>query len=73
MRVSFVRCAGAFLLAGVSVVHGQQQFAVFARVVGADGAPVTSLQASDVHLTESGAEARLINVEPVSWPTKLQI
>jgi hypothetical protein len=73
MRLWVARCAGAFLLAGTSVVHGQQQFSVFARVVDGTGAPVVSLQASDVHLTESGAEARVIKVEPVAWPTKLQI
>ena len=55
-------------------VHAQQQFSLFASiVVDATGAPVAALQPTDVRVLENGVEARVVKVEPVNWPTKVQL
>jgi hypothetical protein len=73
MRLRFLYAVGAALLVATAGVHTQQQFTVFASIVDAQGAPVASLQPGDLHLTENGADASVIKVEPVDWPTKVQI
>jgi hypothetical protein len=73
MRVTFLCAFGAAWFLSTSGVHAQQQFTVFAGIVDQTGAPVPSLQASDLHVTENGADATVLKVEPIDWPTKLQI
>src|SRR5882757_2216136 len=73
MRATFLCAFGAAWFLSTSGVHAQQQFTVFAGIVDQAGTPVASLQASDLHVTENGADATVLKVEPVDWPTKLQI
>jgi len=73
MRFTFLGAVGAALLVAMSGAHAQQQFTVFASIVDGTGAPVTSLQPSDLRVRENGADASVVKVEPVDWPTKLQI
>jgi hypothetical protein len=73
MRFTFLCVLGAALLVAVAAVHAQQQFTIFASIVDGLGAPVTSIQPSDLRVKEQGSDASVIKVEPVDWPTKLQI
>lgn len=51
-----------------------QQFQVFANVVdAATGNPVVKLEPTDVRILENGVEAKVVKVEPVNWPVKLQL
>src|ERR1700704_2812262 len=73
MRFTFLGILGAALLVAVAAVHAQQQFTIFASIVDGLGAPVTSIQPSDLRVKEQGSDASVIKVEPIDWPTKLQI
>jgi hypothetical protein len=54
--------------------HGQQQFQLYASVVeGVGGSPVTSLEPTDIRVMEGGVEAKVVKIEPVSFPVKLQL
>jgi hypothetical protein len=58
----------------VPTVHAQRQFQVFASVFeAATGMPARSLEPTDVRILESGAEAKVIKVEPINWPVKVQL
>jgi hypothetical protein len=63
------------VLVCVLTIHtgAQQQFQLFASVVDGTGSPVTTIQPGDVRVTENGAEAKVLAVEPIGWPTKVQI
>jgi hypothetical protein len=54
-------------------LSAQQQFQVFARIVDGTGAPVASLEPTDVQILEDDREARILKIEPINWPTKVQI
>ena len=73
MRLEFLGVVGAALLIAIADGHAQQQFTVFASVVDVTGAPAADLQPGDLHVTENGAQANVVKVEPINWPTKLQI
>ena len=65
----------AGLAIGVSTlsVDAQQQFQVFARIVDGSGAPVASLEPADVRILEDDKEAKILKIEPINWPIKVQI
>jgi hypothetical protein len=54
-------------------MQAQQQFKVFASVADAAGNPVATLETTDVKIQEAGIDARILAVEPITWPTKLQV
>ena len=54
-------------------VIAQKQRQVFISLTGPNGAPVADLQAGEVSITEDGVEAKVVKIEPVNWPTKLQV
>jgi hypothetical protein len=63
----------AFVLCVTAGVHAQKTFQVYASVADATGTPVAKLEPSDVRVTENGQEAKVVKIEPVDWPTKVQI
>jgi hypothetical protein len=68
--------AVAMGLAAVSGVVGAQsskQIQIYASVVDGTGAPAKAVEIADVSLKENGAEAKVLKVEPVNWPVKLQL
>ncbi len=73
MRLSFLAAVGTAVLVAATGVHTQQQFTVFANILDGTGAPVAAVQPTDLRVTENGADATVVKVEPVTWPTKLQI
>src|SRR6266853_235142 len=58
---------------GESRLSAQKQQQVFISLTAPDGTPVTGLQASDVGVTEDDVNCKIVKVEPISWPTKLQV
>jgi len=64
---------GIFLCVATLRVHAQNQFSVFATITDGTGAPVATLQPADVRIEENGVEARVVKVEPMNWPTKVQL
>jgi len=73
MRFNVLHALGAALLVAMSVVHAQQQFTLFASIVDRSGVPVTSIDAADLRVKEHGSDATVLKVEPINWPTKLQV
>jgi hypothetical protein len=73
MQFRLLHAVGAVLLVATSGVHAQQQFTLFANIVDATGVPVTSIEPADLRVKEHGSDATVIKVEPIDWPTKLQI
>jgi hypothetical protein len=51
----------------------QQQQQIFISLIGSDGTPVMDLQATDVKITEDGTDCKVVKLEPIDWPTKLQV
>lgn len=73
MRSRLLVVVGIFLCVTTLGVHAQQQFSVFASIVDAFGAPVAALQTTDVQVLENGVEAKVVKVESMNWPTKVQL
>jgi hypothetical protein len=46
---------------------------LYASIVDSSGKPVESINPSDIRVTENGADAKVVKVEPVNWVTKVQI
>jgi hypothetical protein len=69
------------LLMGVAValcvasgdVRAQQQVQLYASVADVTGKPVATLEPADLKVLEGGVEAKVVKVEPVSWPVKVQL
>jgi hypothetical protein len=73
MRSKLLMTVAVVLCATAGNMRAQQQFQIYASVADASGNPVTSLQPSDLRVTEGGAEAKILKVEPVNWPVKVQL
>jgi len=65
--------AGLVIGAATLSLDAQQQFQVFARIVDGTGAPVGSLEPADVRVMEDDKEAKVLKIEPINWPIKVQI
>src|SRR5262245_41506577 len=46
---------------------------VFVGLTAPDGTPVTDLQVGEVGISEDGVECRVLKLEPIDWPTKVQV
>ncbi|HVZ22306.1 MAG TPA: VWA domain-containing protein [Vicinamibacterales bacterium] len=64
---------GILLATGVPAAQAQQSFSFFASIVDQHSAPVTTLKAADIAVREGGSDAKVTKLEPVDWPTKVQI
>jgi hypothetical protein len=71
-RIALVATTTALVLA-THTAGAQQQFKVFASVADAAGNPVAALETTDLKIQESGLDAKIVAVEPIDWPTKLQV
>ena len=63
----------ALCIAGGNNVRAQQQLQLYASVADVTGKPVASLEPSDLKVMEGGVEAKIVKVEPVNWPVKVQL
>ena len=65
---------GAAALAAWSVpVRAQKQGQIFVSLTTPDGKPVDGLTAEEVMIQEDGMPCKVIKVESVAWPTKVQV
>lgn len=64
---------GLLLAVHVPAAQAQQNFSFFASVTDQKGAPVTTLKAADFAIREGGVDAKIVKVEPIDWPVKVQI
>lgn len=70
----FLLVATLLLLAGATgAVHAQRQFQLFATFVDASGAPAASVDPASLQVAENDQEAKVVKVEPLNWPLKLQL
>ena len=73
MRSKFFAALAVILCATAGDVRAQQQFQLYASVADASGKPVASLEPTDLRVMEGGVEAKVVKVEPVNWPVKVQL
>ncbi|MBI4265606.1 MAG: VWA domain-containing protein [Acidobacteria bacterium] len=57
----------------VAGVQAQREFQFFVSMVDASGMPVATLAPSDLDVRESGVSGKVVRVEPIDWPVKVQI
>ena len=73
MRSKLLVIVALVLCTSARDVGAQQQFQLFASVADATGKSVASLEPADLRVMENGVEAKIIKVEPVNWPVKVQL
>jgi hypothetical protein len=73
MRSKLLIAAAVVFCATARDARAQQQFQIYASVVDASGNAVTALEPTDVRVMEGGVEAKIVKVEPVNWPVKVQL
>ena len=54
-------------------VHAQQQLQFFARIVDGSGMPVATLEPADVQVKENNVDTKILKIDPVNWPIKVQV
>jgi hypothetical protein len=73
MRRVLLTIAGLVLGLTTLGVHAQQQLQLFARVVDSKGAPVATLEPGDVTIKENDVDAKVVKIDPINWPMKVQV
>lgn len=73
MRFSVLAAVVVMLCPATSGVHAQQQFQLYASIVDGTGAPAATVQPTDIRVMENGVEAKVLKIESVSFPVKLQL
>jgi hypothetical protein len=61
------------LCVATSGVRAQQQISLYASVADATGKPLATLEPTDLRVMEGGVEAKVVKVEPASFPVKVQL
>ena len=67
---------GLALWLAIAIVAGlimRETWPAYASVADASGNSVTSLEPTDLRVMEGGVEAKILKVEPVNWPVKVQL
>jgi hypothetical protein len=73
-RLLFVTMCVVGVLGAVQPrLAAQKQGQIFISLLGPDGTPATDLGPGDVTITEDKVECKVIKVEPIDWPIKLQV
>jgi hypothetical protein len=72
MRVRMLAVIIAWSLA-ISGIHAQPQFRLYASIIDGNGSSPAAIQPSDIRVLENGVEAKVLKIEPVSFPMKLQL
>ena len=73
MRGRFVILLGAILCLAGAGTRAQQQFQILASFVDGTGAAVATVDPAALRISENGAEATVIKVEPFTSPAKVQL
>lgn len=75
-RSSVARVATAVVVLAIAAgasVSAQQQFQFFLSAATAAGARVNDLRLEEVAVSEGGRPARVVRIDPVSWPVKVTV
>jgi len=72
MRKSLLVIVGVLGLTTLGI-HAQQQIQLFARIVDGKGAPVTTLEPGDVTIKENNVDTKVLKIDPINWPIKVQV
>jgi len=73
MRKRLFMIAGLVVGIGTFSIDAQQQLTLFARIVDGSGAPAATLEPADVKIMENDAEVKVVKIEPINWPLKVQV
>ena len=73
MRARFVGLLGALACVTATGLHAQNTMVFFASVVDDKGVPVATLAPDDLKVAENGVEGKIVKVEPIDWPVKVQL
>ena len=73
MRAKFVGIVGALACVATIDLHAQNTLTLFASLVDATGAPVASMVPEDLKIAENGVEGKIVKIEPIDWPIKVQL
>jgi hypothetical protein len=73
MRSQLFVAVSVVVCLATSGAHAQQQFRLFATMVDSTGGPAKAVKPEDVKVTEENAAAKVVKVEPIDWPIKLQL
>ena len=73
MRLKLLMGVAVGLCVASGDVRAQQQVQLYASVADVTGKPVATLEPADLKVLEGGVEAKIVKVEPVSWPVKVQL
>jgi len=58
---------------GGTGLRAQQPFIFFASIADSAGVPVPALATDDVKVVENGVEGKVVKIEPIDWPIKVQL
>jgi hypothetical protein len=72
-RFTWIALGSALVVGGSAPALAQQSFVFFASIADSAGAPVASLSADDLKIVENGVEGKVVKVEPIDWPIRLQM
>lgn len=73
MRFKILVGVAILLCIAASDARAQEQIQLYASVADATGNPVATLEPKDLRVMEGGVEAKILKVEPVNWPVKVQL
>jgi hypothetical protein len=73
MRATFSGLLGALACVAVIDLHAQNTLTFFASVVDEKGVPVAALTPDDLKVAENGVEGKIVKIEPIDWPIKVQL
>ena len=73
MRARFVGLVGALVCVTAAGLYAQNTMMFFASVVDDKGVPVATLAPDDLKVAENGVEGKIVKVEPIDWPVKVQL
>jgi hypothetical protein len=73
MRSKLLMGVAVALCVATGDVRAQQQIQLYASVADVTGKPVAALEPADLKVMEGGVEAKIVKVEPVNWPVKVQL
>jgi hypothetical protein len=69
----FAALLTAALLAAAPRLAAQKPQTLFISLTAPDGKPVADLKPTEVTVTEDGKECKILKVEPIDWPIKIQV
>jgi hypothetical protein len=73
VRARFAGTAGALICLVVVGLHAQNTITFFASVEDEKGVPVATLAPDDITVAENNVEGKVVKIEPIDWPVKVQL